>query len=908
MTETIPTACSGHRVLLTGAAGFLGKVVLEELIRRQDEFPVASIHLLIRPRTGRKAATAQDRFDNEIVASECCAQLPPGWSDNIQVISGDLVQDQLGLDESTWHDLTNQVTHIINCAASVEFNDPLPVAAEANVTSSLNLLGFAQACANLQSMVHVSTAYVAPCPGPDIAINEDPVKLGFDAAQTYKDILAGEADTDQLLASTKLPNTYTFTKALAEALMVERKGDVPLTIVRPSIISATWKHPFPGWIDSHAAFAGFVALCGAGYLRAMVAKGETSLDIVPCDAVVDRILASSFWPGASDGDSAQQDRPLIQHAVTGLDLASGAELCANVVVNYFRRFPVGRLAGLRYVGPDAFPFRVRHFQFHTLPTAVAGAWSSLTGNSRGKRAAARLQSRLTFLNEGFQYFTYNTFRFATMAPLDLVGFDPKHYLETVSRGVRRHLLGKDEHEVALTGTDAVKRTSDLYWAFTQPNGNVAERICAYTLSKGLPKCVDQVTFDRLSFESALDDVDPDGLVAIVPTHRSYMDFVLCSYLFFSQPDLNIALPQIAAAREFAHIPVLGQIFTSANAFFVDRGQGQPDPELSAKIQALATRRQTLEFFIEGTRSRSRQFLAPKRGLLRALAASGIETTILPIALSYDHVPEESAFLRELLGNPKPDMQLLPLLRWTSSLLRNQVELGRIHIACGQPQALDTNTDISQLSHNIMGQLQAQTVTTTHHLESFLAKNPIDGVDVAWLGQEIINRGGRVVDSPLEIRHGLDPVVERGMRYHWIHWFYPEARALYPNHPAIDSHIAENAYFDATRASVEAPQDPRMIALLRTVFDPICQDYARVASVLAASEEYPVIRSAKEVVSAHPDAFLPEVEGVLKDLMAREILTQHSDGSRLVLTGETPDLHDYRAACLAHESEPLTQTA
>lgn len=57
-----------------------------------------------------------------------------------------------------------------------------------------------------------------------------------------------ESITPQLLGNR--PNTYTFTKALAENLLVDEAGGLPVAIVRPSIVTAAWKEPFPGWIDN----------------------------------------------------------------------------------------------------------------------------------------------------------------------------------------------------------------------------------------------------------------------------------------------------------------------------------------------------------------------------------------------------------------------------------------------------------------------------------------------------------------------------------------------------------------------------------------------------------------------------------------------------------------------------------
>ena len=46
------------------------------------------------------------------------------------------------------------------------------------------------------------------------------------------------------------PNTYTYTKQLAETLLVQECGDLNVAIVRPSIVTAAWKEPSPGWVDN----------------------------------------------------------------------------------------------------------------------------------------------------------------------------------------------------------------------------------------------------------------------------------------------------------------------------------------------------------------------------------------------------------------------------------------------------------------------------------------------------------------------------------------------------------------------------------------------------------------------------------------------------------------------------------
>lgn len=48
----------------------------------------------------------------------------------------------------------------------------------------------------------------------------------------------------------KRPNTYTYTKALAEHLLLEECGGIPLAIVRPTIVTAAMNEPIPGWVDN----------------------------------------------------------------------------------------------------------------------------------------------------------------------------------------------------------------------------------------------------------------------------------------------------------------------------------------------------------------------------------------------------------------------------------------------------------------------------------------------------------------------------------------------------------------------------------------------------------------------------------------------------------------------------------
>ena len=800
------------RVLLTGSTGFVGKVVLEELIRRREELGIEEIHLVIR----RSLSTdARVRFET-MSRSKAFSMLPSGWQSLCHVVEADLSDDD-GLPTRTA--LAERMTHIIHCAASVEFDLPVSQAAQANITSVLNMMAFARKCTHLVKMVSVSTAYVTPHPGSNVPVEERLAPLPRGAREIYAEMIAGPKEAGaldvRLMAETGHPNSYTLSKCVAEHLLLEERGNVPLAIVRPSIVSACNEQPFPGWIDSRAAFAGFVALIGMGHLRAVNVDPKSALDIVPCDEVASRLLHCAFVEGA-------YDEPQIRHAVAGRRNSPTIRECCDLILNHFKLHPHDRPTALAWVGKGGLRFRAYDWTLHKAPLVAVTAFSKVTGKKRQARAAARLGDSIEALNTAFPYFTHNTFDFQSSLPLP-PSFNRLDYIATACAGVGNHLLGRDPRRATLGGKRDPHK-SDVRFALTQPAGNATVRALGMLVKKGLRYCVDEVTFDHPSFETAIAHVPSDALVVLVPTHRSYMDFMLVPLLCFARPELGIKPPRIAAAEEFSKIPLIGKIFEKAGAFYIKRGQGRADGKLNAAIDTLVENHETLMFFVEGTRSRDRRFMAPKTGLLRALAATGRKFVILPVAISYDRVPEEHALISEIKTGDKPQMRLGPLVSWLGKVARGQVKLGRVHLSCGRPVELGPDHDVPAVAREIMGELQRKTVTSTHHLEAFLQSLPrspggnAEGIDLGWLRTALEARGGEVLESKLGVEHALDPLAERTLRQQFQHLFYPDALARYADQPDIVASIEREHYLD-TPVAIDgtSASDPRLERLLDALF-------------------------------------------------------------------------------------------
>ena len=90
------------------------------------------------------------------------------------------------------------------------------------------------------------------------------------------------------------PNTYTFTKALAEKLILEEHGDVPTAIVRPSIVTAALQEPIPGWIDNLNGPTAVIAGMAKGVISVVRCKEDLVADVVPVDIVINLMIVVAW--------------------------------------------------------------------------------------------------------------------------------------------------------------------------------------------------------------------------------------------------------------------------------------------------------------------------------------------------------------------------------------------------------------------------------------------------------------------------------------------------------------------------------------------------------------------------------------------------------------------------------------
>lgn len=328
--HSIADSLAGKHIFITGITGFLGKAVLEKLLR--DVPSIASIKVLVRG--NRRFPTGLDRFQDEVLHSSIFDVLRqqhgerfyPWLDSKVDVIDGELTDAFFGLNHDAFSKLAQGVDLIINSAASVNFREAIDQALNINTLCLNNIIALAKAGTSpsgkpcITPVVQVSTCYVnglnqglmkeqvhPPATGHMTALDED----------TY-DIAAVMSCLQEKIASVyeKYPNkeereqklirlgiqqsqyygwndTYTFTKWLGEQLLMQAMEKQNLAILRPSIIESTVNSPVPGWVEGVKVADAMIYAYAKG--RVSVFPGDDSgvLDVIPVDLVANAVIQSS---------------------------------------------------------------------------------------------------------------------------------------------------------------------------------------------------------------------------------------------------------------------------------------------------------------------------------------------------------------------------------------------------------------------------------------------------------------------------------------------------------------------------------------------------------------------------------------------------------------------------------------
>jgi glycerol-3-phosphate O-acyltransferase len=189
--------------------------------------------------------------------------------------------------------------------------------------------------------------------------------------------------------------------------------------------------------------------------------------------------------------------------------------------------------------------------------------------------------------------------------------------------------------------------------------------------------------------SSLESVAEGSEVVYVPCHRSHMDYLLLSYVVYHK---GFAVPHIAAGINL-NMPVVGSFLRRGGAFFLRRsfgGNALYSAVFNKYLGLMMARGHSIEYFIEGGRSRTGRLLKPKTGMLAMTVRSYLRdprrpVVFQPVYFGYERLLEGRTYIGELSGRPKEKESVLSLLK-TIPALRSR--FGKVYVSFGEPLPLD----------------------------------------------------------------------------------------------------------------------------------------------------------------------------------------------------------------------------
>ncbi|XP_072758519.1 putative fatty acyl-CoA reductase CG5065 [Anoplolepis gracilipes] len=484
---SIHTFFAETMILVTGATGFLGKTLLEKLLRSCPR--VAAIFVLIRPKKSQSIEERCRKLLQNSIFDRIRSEFP-GALNKIIPVKGDIGMPELGLEPEDKNMLTQQVNIVFHSAATVRFNEPLKVAVNLNTRGTDRILDLCRHMTNLISVIHVSTAYS----------NADRREIGESVYTTdikpYTVIDMCENLDDETIGIIEKrlignhPNTYTLSKCLAEQIVLSKGSGLPIAIVRPSIVCAAYQEPYPGWIDNVCGITGIMAEIGRGTIRSIMCNANLVIDVIPVDFVVDTLICASWHNAVQRNDTIR-----IYNCTSGTLHPITWREFGYLTKKYAIESPS------KYVMwyPN-FTFRTNKFihfiivtMCHFLPAFIIDLILRVKGC---EPIMMKITKRFEHTAKNGEFFAINEWKFCVDNMTKLVKFvrasgncddfnidikslDWDLYLHQYMLGIRKYIL-KDNPD---TLNNARSRFSKLYWM------HKLNKICSIFVLLGMLKCV-----------------------------------------------------------------------------------------------------------------------------------------------------------------------------------------------------------------------------------------------------------------------------------------------------------------------------------------------------------------------------------------------------------------------------------
>ncbi|XP_055917573.1 fatty acyl-CoA reductase 1-like isoform X2 [Eupeodes corollae] len=467
--DRIAACFAGRCLFITGGTGFLGKVLVEKLLRSCPE--LKKIYLLIRPKKGKDPQERiKDIFSNVLFDLVKEQRGEETILNQVAAIAGDVMLPGLGISDEDLEIIRSECSIIYHCAATIRFDEPLRRAVLMNAKGTELMLDLAKTCRNLDFFAYVSTSY---CHLHIKTLYEKPYDPPADPHMIIKACELLTDDEINLIEKKILgdiPNTYAYTKSLGEALVVESFDVLPTVILRPSIVIPIWKEPIPGWTDNINGPTGLLIGAGKGVLRSMYCNSDAYGDFLPVDVAVNGMLVASWRNIVNKGEMLNRVAHMTSSSEIKVSWAQIIELGRWVIEN---RLPLNGVAW--YPGGSMKRNYYYHLMcvvlFHWIPALFLDALLIIL---RYPTFMCRVQNRIGKGLEVLEYYANRVWHFDNTEAIEMrklmntterlkyvierIDLDLVEYFTACTLCARRYILNEPDETIP-----AAKRHMKVMW-------------------------------------------------------------------------------------------------------------------------------------------------------------------------------------------------------------------------------------------------------------------------------------------------------------------------------------------------------------------------------------------------------------------------------------------------------------
>uniref|UniRef100_A0A8D8T7M0 Fatty acyl-CoA reductase n=1 Tax=Cacopsylla melanoneura TaxID=428564 RepID=A0A8D8T7M0_9HEMI len=443
-------------VFITGGTGFMGKVLVEKLLYSCSD--VKKIYLLMRPKRGQSIEDRLEQMFNLPMFLRIRNHKPEVFQKIVPVF-GDICREELGIVPEARKILEEEVSVVFHLAATLKLEANLHDAISMNTEGTKRMIQLAKGMKKLVAFVHSSTAF-CHC---DLKVMEEKVYPSPEDPDNIMNLASWlDVETMDILTPKLIhphPNTYTYTKRLAESLVAREHPNLPVCIARPSIVTPAWREPLAGWVDNLNGPTGILVAGSKGVIRTMLCNGDYHAEVIPVDMAINGLIVVGYKVGTSPriSEETSESIPVYNLTQCGMKpitwrevLDKGKKLGHENPFSLMLWYPDGTIRTNRFTHQLCIIFT------HWLPAYLIDGLLLIFGQ---KRFMIRVQTKISQGLELLQYFTMREWLFKntklvnlreSLSPYDKKTFslefekvDQIPYMRNCILGARHYCMKED---------------------------------------------------------------------------------------------------------------------------------------------------------------------------------------------------------------------------------------------------------------------------------------------------------------------------------------------------------------------------------------------------------------------------------------------------------------------------------